>query len=81
MYNIQKDLVKPKFSIDVKIFSVNERLTKGKSCRSQTLKVCTSWLGKGKESNMAIIDVRMVSGYTADEEQFQEVLIFLEKID
>ena len=38
-----------------------------KSCRSQTLKVCARWLGEGKESNMAIIDVRMISGFTANE--------------
>ena len=75
MYNIQKTLLKPKFSIDVKIFSANEKLTRRKSCRSQTLKVCTSYLGEGKKSNMAIIDVRMVSGFTADKEQFEDVRI------
>jgi len=73
-YNVQKVLLQPKFQIDVFVYSVDEKLTRRKSCRSQILKVCASWLGEGKESNMAIIDVRMVSGFTADERQFEEIL-------
>ena len=76
MYNVKKVITKPKFNISVQIYSAQEKLSRRRSCRSQTLKVCTSYVGKGKESNMAIIDVKMVSGFTADEEQFDEVHTF-----
>ena len=73
MYNVKKVTTKPKFAVSVQIFSANEKLSRRRSCRAQTLKVCTTYVGKEKESNMAIIDVKMISGFTADVEQFDEV--------
>ena len=74
MYNVKKVTTKPKFAVSVQIFSANEKLSRRRSCRAQTLKVCTTYIGKEKESNMAIIDVKMISGFTADVEQFDEVI-------
>ena len=75
-YNVKKLRQKKSFALDVSIEPIDEPIddeNRRKSCRSQRIKVC-AWNWGDEESNMAIIDVRMVSGFTADEAELSEVL-------
>lgn len=54
---------------------IDEKLTIRESCRPQTMEVCATWQGEEEESNMAIVEVQMVSGFEANEDQFDEVSV------
>merc|ERR1712226_1359625 len=72
-YNVERVPVKPTFSVSHRIKTVVDQLSIRKSCHSQELQVCATWLGEEEESNMAIIDVQMISGFEADQETFDEI--------
>ena len=52
---------------------VRGKLTPLKTCFSQTLTICAKWLRKGA-SNMAMIDVAMVSGFVPNEKSLNKVI-------
>ena len=75
-YNEKKVETKPSFAIRVEEKTiVRGRLTPLKTCYSQELKICVRWLRKGV-SNMAMIDVTMVSGFVPNEEFLNDVIVF-----
>ncbi|KAK3608171.1 hypothetical protein CHS0354_034128 [Potamilus streckersoni] len=44
------------------------------NCRSRILKICTSYTGPGGSSNMALIEVKMLSGWIPDVNSLQKLL-------
>ena len=50
---------------------VRGKLTPLKTCYSQNLTICAKWLRKGV-SNMAMIDVAMVSGFVPNEKSLNK---------
>ncbi|KAL3865687.1 hypothetical protein ACJMK2_043051 [Sinanodonta woodiana] len=44
------------------------------NCRSRILKVCTSYTGPGGSSNMALVEVKMLSGWIPDINSLQKLL-------
>ncbi|XP_057300499.1 alpha-2-macroglobulin-like protein 1 isoform X4 [Hydractinia symbiolongicarpus] len=72
-YNVKEVKAKPSFEVTHSIKTIQHKLTKRQSCRSQMLKVCARWLRKG-ESNMALVDVQMISGFEANSKSFEKAL-------
>lgn len=71
-YNEKQVLTKPSFSVSVKEATLKSgKLNPLKTCYSQQLTVCAKWLRKGV-SNMAMIDVSMVSGFTPNEKSLNK---------
>eukprot|EP00794_Sanderia_malayensis_P009950 gene9950-10970_t len=62
-YNVDQVKEVPSFAltVDIKPVKSKKRLRFGR-CRSQIMKICAKWLKKG-DSNMAIIAVKMLSGF------------------
>ena len=74
-YNEKKVETKPSFAIRVvEKTIVRGRLTPLKTCYSQRLNICVRWLRKGV-SNMAMIDVTMVSGFVPNEKSTNKVIV------
>ncbi|KAK3727995.1 hypothetical protein QZH41_015943 [Actinostola sp. cb2023] len=79
LYNIPEVEEEPAFKLSV---SVHPRKIKTSSietteageelCQPLEMKVCAKWLEEDK-SDMAVIDVKLVSGYSADEESLERV--------
>ena len=67
-------VTKPSFAIRVtkQTIKSGRALHPLKTCYSQQLTVCASWLRKGV-SNMAIVDVAMVSGFAANQVSLDRV--------
>jgi len=72
-YNVHKVDVEPSFKLKYFGQYIDEKPTIRQSCRPQTIEVCATWQGEEEESNMAIVEVQMVSGFVANEDQFDEV--------
>ncbi|CAH1797987.1 unnamed protein product [Owenia fusiformis] len=64
--------------VDVPAFQLRVNPS-GFACKKQTIKVCTSYQGPGDESNMAVIEVKMPSGWSPLKETVEPLLndIFL----
>ena len=76
-YNEKEIITKPSFAIRVvENTIVRGKLTPLKTCYSQTLTICAKWLRKDV-SNMAMIDVAMVSGFVPNAKSLNKVLHFL----
>lgn len=69
---------KPSFAIRVTKQTVKSgrNLNALKTCYSQQLTVCARWLREGV-SNMAIVDVAMVSGFEANQDSYNKVCWFI----
>ncbi|XP_066919557.1 alpha-1-macroglobulin-like isoform X3 [Clytia hemisphaerica] len=71
-YNEKHVLTKPSFAVRVEEATIKTgKLTPLKTCYSQQLTVCAKWLRKGV-SNMAMIDVVMVSGFSPNEKSLNK---------
>ncbi|KAK3727994.1 hypothetical protein QZH41_015942, partial [Actinostola sp. cb2023] len=80
LYNIPEVEEEPAFKLSV---SVHPRKIKTSSietteageelCQPLEMKVCAKWLEEDK-SDMAVIDVKLVSGYSADEESLERLM-------
>jgi len=67
-YNTQK-VKESAFDIHYSMESIPTKLNSRRSCMSQNLTVCVQFTGlHEKESNMALVEVTMVSGFEADQE-------------
>ncbi|KAL5005061.1 hypothetical protein ScPMuIL_018517 [Solemya velum] len=55
---------------------VTPELTKQrhKDCGRRTLGICTSYLGPGGKSNMAVIDIKLVTGWSVEQETLEKLL-------
>ncbi|XP_021351698.1 alpha-2-macroglobulin-like isoform X2 [Mizuhopecten yessoensis] len=59
-YNIDEPPTGPAFNIRVSAFRSKEV---GNDCKRRTLNICASFTGPGGVSNMAMVDVKMVTGW------------------
>ena len=77
MYNVPSVSEDPAFNVSV-VISKRDQLpalrtsTGAKLCAPLQMRICARWLLKG-ESNMAIVKVKLVSGFKAEEESLNEV--------
>ncbi|KAL5004830.1 hypothetical protein ScPMuIL_018286 [Solemya velum] len=71
-YNVERlQEVQPSFDIKLDVFRSK---TKINDCARRTLKVCTRYLGEDGKSNMAIVDVKMVTGWNPVKSTIKELL-------
>ena len=63
--------MKPSFRLSSSLAPINEVITS--RCKPQSIKVCAYYTGDG-DSNMAIIDVQMVSGFEPNRESLDKVV-------
>ncbi|XP_047140666.1 murinoglobulin-1 isoform X2 [Hydra vulgaris] len=70
-YNVKEVTLKPSFQLTSSVTQVNEAITAQQSCKPQNIKVCAYYTGVG-DSNMAIIDIQMVSGFEPNKESLDK---------
>lgn len=76
-YNEKKAIPKASFIVEASVSPLKSgKLTNLKTCYSQEIKICPKWLGTKKGSNMAIIDVAMVSGFEANEKSLNKLIVW-----
>ncbi|XP_047140669.1 alpha-1-macroglobulin isoform X3 [Hydra vulgaris] len=70
-YNVKEVTLKPSFQLTSSVTQVNEAITAQQSCKPQNIKVCAYYTGVG-DSNMAIIDIQMISGFEPNKESLDK---------
>lgn len=72
-YNVQNKLVpNDVFKLDISTPVTRESIKN--NCRQRMLKVCASYHGSDEESNMAVIEVKLTSGWIADVASLQHLV-------
>ncbi|XP_065672425.1 pregnancy zone protein isoform X2 [Hydra vulgaris] len=70
-YNVKEVTQKPSFQLTSSVTSVHEAITTQQLCKPQNIKVCAYYAGDGA-SNMAIIDIQMISGFEPNKESLDK---------
>ncbi|KAL5004832.1 hypothetical protein ScPMuIL_018288 [Solemya velum] len=71
-YNVDKlQIVKPAFDIELHVY---RSMSRRNDCARRTLNICTKYLGEDGKSNMAIVDVKIVTGWIPVKSTIKELL-------
>ncbi|XP_064607902.1 alpha-2-macroglobulin-like isoform X2 [Liolophura sinensis] len=71
-YNVEGQTPKdPAFTLDIKMF---QSVMEPTNCDRQRMQICTRFTVSGQVSNMAIIEVKMVTGWIPDEKTLKDLV-------